>query len=212
LLFLAGGFYLTTPVTPIAASNNLLTANSDSYRVEACQAAERHRSANHERSAVRPCEYLGFDFYFACRSPPHPWSNVEVSKQVLSCGAGITMARILVIDDDANLREIYAEMLTAAGYEVAEAGNGKEGVRLYNNAPFDLVLTDLLMPEKDGLEVIIELRKDFPEVKIITLSGGDAYGHSSLGTSKLLGALRTLRKPFMEDELLEAVREVLKSS
>jgi DNA-binding response OmpR family regulator len=122
------------------------------------------------------------------------------------------MARILVIDDDANLREIYAEMLTAAGYEVAEAGNGKEGVRLYNNAPFDLVLTDLLMPEKDGLEVIIELRKDFPEVKIITLSGGDAYGHSSLGTSKLLGALRTLRKPFMEDELLEAVREVLKSS
>jgi CheY-like chemotaxis protein len=122
------------------------------------------------------------------------------------------MMRILVIDDDANLRGIFAEMLTTAGYEVVEASDGKEGVRLYRQAPFDLVLTDLLMPEKDGLEVVMELRKDFPEVKIITLSGGNAYGHSSLETSRLLGASRTLRKPFKEDQLLEAVREVLESS
>ncbi len=122
------------------------------------------------------------------------------------------MMRILVIDDDANILGILAEMLTTAGYEVVEASNGEEGVRLYRHAPFDLVVTDLLMPEKDGLEVVMELCKDFPEVKIITLSAGNAYGHSSLETSKALGAARTLRKPFMEDQLLEAVREVLESS
>lgn len=120
--------------------------------------------------------------------------------------------RILVIDDDANIRGILAEMLTTAGYEVVEASNGKEGVRLYRDAPFDLVVTDLLMPEKDGLEVVMELRKDFPQVKIITLSGGGAYGNSSLETSKALGAARALLKPFMEDQLLEAVREVLESN
>lgn len=120
--------------------------------------------------------------------------------------------RILLIDDDANIRGILAEMLTTAGYEVVEASNGKEGVKLYRDVPFDLVVTDLLMPEKDGLEVVMELRKDFPQVKIITLSGGGAYGNSSLETSKALGAARTLRKPFREDQLLEAVREVLESN
>ena len=73
-------------------------------------------------------------------------------------------------------------MLTTAGYEVVEASNGKEGVRLYREAPFDLVVSDLLMPEKDGLEVIRELRRDFPQAKIITLSAKNAYGHSSLET------------------------------
>jgi len=119
--------------------------------------------------------------------------------------------RILLIDDDANILGVYAEMLRTAGYEVVEASNGKEGVRLYKEASFDLVVTDLLMPEKDGLEVVMELRRDFPEVKIITLSAGNAYGHSSLETSLALGAARTLRKPFKEDQLLEAVREVLES-
>lgn len=119
--------------------------------------------------------------------------------------------RILAIDDDANILAIIAEMLTTAGYEVVGASNGEEGVRLYRQEPFDLVVTDLLMPEKDGLEVVMELREDFPDAKIITLSGGNTFGHSSLQTAKLLGASRTLRKPFKEDELLEAVREVLES-
>ena len=118
------------------------------------------------------------------------------------------MKRILVIDDDGDIREILGEMLTDAGYEVVEASSGKEGVGLYRDVQFDLVITDLVMPEKDGLEVVMELRKDFPDVKIITLSG-NAYGHSSLATSKALGAALTLRKPFTEAQLLEAVREVL---
>lgn len=119
--------------------------------------------------------------------------------------------RILVIDDEEDILKIIAEMLTYAGYEVVEASSGREGIRLYRHAPFDLVVTDLIMPEKDGLEVLMELRKDFPEVKVITLSGS-TYGHSSLETSKALGAARTLRKPFLEDQLLEAVREVLESN
>ena len=117
--------------------------------------------------------------------------------------------RILLIDDDAAILQLLAEMLTTAGYEVSVASNGNEGVTLYRQAPFDLVITDLLMPEKDGLEVIVELRKDFPDVKIITLSGGGAYGYSSLGVSKTLGAVRTLQKPFLEEQLLDLVREVL---
>ena len=115
------------------------------------------------------------------------------------------MMRILVIDDDADIREIIAEMLMDAGYEVVEASSGREGIRLFRHVPFDLVITDLIMPEKDGLEVVMELRKDFPEVKIITLSG-NAFGRSSLETSRALGAARTLGKPFTEDQLLAAVR------
>ena len=121
------------------------------------------------------------------------------------------MKRILVIDDDEDIRDILAEMLTHAGYDVVEASSGGEGIRLYRQALFDLVITDLVMPDKDGLEVLMELRKDFPEVKIITLSG-NTYGRSSLETSKALGAARTLRKPFSEDQLLQAVREVFESN
>ena len=123
----------------------------------------------------------------------------------------ILSIRILVIDDDPLVLEVLSEMLTAAGYEVVGASNGKEGVSLYRAAPFDLVLTDIIMPEKDGLEVVMELRRDFPEVKIIALSGGGEYGHgfSSLTASRALGATVTLRKPFAESELLSAVREVL---
>jgi len=116
------------------------------------------------------------------------------------------MTRILVIDDDANILEILAEMLTAAGYEVVAASSGREGIKLYRQAPFDLVVTDLIMPE-----VLMEVRKDFPKAKIITLSG-NPYGHSSLEASRALGAARTLRKPFSEHQLLEAVREVLDSN
>lgn len=102
-------------------------------------------------------------------------------------------------------------MLTTAGYEVIKTMNGKEGVRLYKREPFDLVVTDLFMPEKDGLEVTMELRKDFPDVKIITHSG-QPHGTGSLETSKALGAARTLRKPFTQEDLLQAVREVLESN
>ena len=119
--------------------------------------------------------------------------------------------RILVIDDDVLVLEVLSEMLTGAGYEVVGASDGVEGLRLYREAPFDLVLTDMIMPEKDGLEVVMDLRRDFPEVKIIALSGGGDYGlgFSTLRASEALGATRTLQKPFAESDLLGAVRDVL---
>lgn len=123
------------------------------------------------------------------------------------------MVRILVIDDDAKVLGVLSEMLTYAGYEVVATSNGTEGVRLYRAAPFDLVVTDMMMPEKDGLEVVMDLRRDFPDAKILTLSGGGDYGYgfSSLDASRALGAAGSLRKPFNEDQLLAAVRGALGS-
>ena len=120
------------------------------------------------------------------------------------------MTRILVIEDDAIVRELLQEILAHAGYEVAEARDGKEGIRLYRNEPADLVITDLIMPEKEGIETIMELRRDFPQVKIIAISGG---GHVSpagyLEIASRLGVQRTFAKPFLPDEILEAVRELV---
>ncbi len=87
-----------------------------------------------------------------------------------------------------------------------EAADGQEGVKVYREPPTDLVITDLVMPEKDGIETVIELRHDFPEVKIIAISGGSKYdGAANLRSARLLGARRTIAKPFEIQELLETV-------
>lgn len=120
------------------------------------------------------------------------------------------MNRILVIDDDAPFRSVLEQMLTRAGYEVATAGNGREGLELQRKAPAPLVITDLIMPEKEGMETIIELRRDFPETKIIAISGGGRHGSQDfLPIAQKLGAVRTLEKPFSREHLLEAVTAVL---
>ena len=120
------------------------------------------------------------------------------------------MALILIIDDDDQIREMLKQMLAREGYEVLAASNGKEGVRLYREKQTDLVITDIIMPEKDGLETIIALRKDFPEVKLIAMSGGGRIGPESyLQVAKRLGAAHTLPKPFGREEMLNIVREVL---
>ena len=120
------------------------------------------------------------------------------------------MARILVIEDDEMVRELLQEILARAGYEVAQAPDGEVGIRLYRNEPADVVITDLVMPNKEGIETIMEMRRDFPDVKIIAISGG---GHSSptrhLDMAKQLGAQRTLAKPFLPHDILNAVRELV---
>jgi CheY-like chemotaxis protein len=108
-----------------------------------------------------------------------------------------TEGLILVIDDDDQLRGMLREMLEHAGYEVADAPNGKEGIRLYRENPADLVITDIIMPEKEG-------------IKIIAMSGGGTIeAEKYLRMAKGLGAVRTLTKPIERKELLEAVREVI---
>ena len=82
------------------------------------------------------------------------------------------MKRLLVIDDDDQMRQMLKQMLERAGYEIIDAPDGQTGIELYRQNPTDLIITDLIMPQKDGMETIIELKRDFPNVKIIAISGG----------------------------------------
>ena len=121
------------------------------------------------------------------------------------------MARILVIEDEEDIRGLYSRILKHAGHDVIEAPDGKLGVELYRENLADLVITDIIMPEKEGIELIIELRRDFPDVKIIAVSGGGQLMASAtcLRLAKGLGAVRTLAKPFNLRELVDTVQEVL---
>ena len=120
------------------------------------------------------------------------------------------MARILVIDDDTDVRRMVRNMLDRAGHEVAEAPNGDIGTKMFRKEPFDLIITDIFMPEKEGLETIRELHREFPDLRIIAISGGGSVGHYSyLPLAKSFGATRTLSKPFSHQELLEIVNELL---
>jgi len=120
------------------------------------------------------------------------------------------MPNILIIDDDNQFRTMLRKMVERNGYEVIEASDGKEGIKLYRKNPTDLIITDLIMPEKDGIETIQELRKDFPDVKIIAISGGGRLGpHDYLHLAKMLGAQRTLTKPIELPELLRNIKELL---
>lgn len=122
------------------------------------------------------------------------------------------MAQILLIDDDDHTRTALRRVLEHAGYTVLEAANGREGLRLYRSAPADLVITDILMPEQDGLETVMTLRKEFPEVKIIAISGGGETGRMDfLYVAKHLGAQCTFHKPFDVRKLIDAVDSLLQN-
>jgi DNA-binding response OmpR family regulator len=115
------------------------------------------------------------------------------------------MASILVMDDEAPIRTLLSIALQSAGYTVVEAANGREGLQLYRQRPADLVIVDLLMPELNGSDTIIELTREFLDIKVIAISG--VFSEERLQkTARLLGARRTLRKPFGIEELLSAVR------
>ena len=116
----------------------------------------------------------------------------------------LVMARILLIDDDESVRTMLRLTLAHFGHTVIEAHNGKEGLELFRHANADLLITDIVMPEKEGLEVLMELRKKHPPVKIIAISGGD-YLHMA----KLMGAAKVLAKPFSTNVLIAAIDELL---
>ncbi len=120
------------------------------------------------------------------------------------------MARILLIDDDDLVRTMLSHTLAHFGHTVIEARNGAVGLRLFPQAGADLVITDLVMPEKEGMEVLLELRKIRPVVKIIVISGG-VRGHKAnyLEMARHLGAAKVLAKPFANEALLAAVNELL---
>ena len=120
------------------------------------------------------------------------------------------MLRILLIEDNDALRTMMRHMLVAAGYDVQEAVNGRAGLNAYLRQPSDLVVTDIVMPDAEGLQTIEALHRADAAVKIIAISGaGSATDY--LRTATQFGARQTLAKPFTHDELLTAVAEVLAS-
>ena len=120
------------------------------------------------------------------------------------------MARILVIDDDDEIRSVLHDILAREGYNVVVASNGKEGIELYREDPTDLIITDLIMPEKEGIETILELKQDFPDLRFIAISGGGRIdAEDYLDLAQKLGARRTLAKPFKRDALLRSVEDAL---
>lgn len=116
---------------------------------------------------------------------------------------------ILIIDDDEQIRVFLRQVLEEAGYMVIDAPNGQKGLRQFRQTPTDLVITDLLMPGKDGLEVTMALHRESPTVKIIVLTGGSGP-RDFLDAAKLLGAHRTMKKPVAIAELLQAIQQELK--
>ncbi len=115
-----------------------------------------------------------------------------------------------MIDDDDAIVTSLTSVLAHEGHDVAGAHDGREGLAIFAERPVDLVVVDIFMPEKEGLETILELRRHGADVKIIAMSGGGGKGIADyLEAARHLGADRTLRKPFSMDEFVEVTREVL---
>ena len=119
------------------------------------------------------------------------------------------MASILIIDDDPAVRRLLLNALTRMGHDVVESSDGAEGVAQYRASPSDVVITDLYMPGQDGIETIQLLRDEFPEARILAISGGATTGGNSLIDARLLGADATLEKPFTLDQLAGVVGGLL---
>ncbi len=120
------------------------------------------------------------------------------------------MAKILLIDDDEGMRHWTSLFLRRAGHEATTASDGQSGIELAASRRFDLIITDIIMPDKEGLETIMELKKAHPSLPIIAMSGG---GHMCaediLDMAHSFGAISTLRKPFSGEKLLETIDAIL---
>lgn len=123
------------------------------------------------------------------------------------------MPRILIADDDPDVRTVLARHLASAGYEVLEAADGRACLEALRTTPVDLVILDIYMPEVDGIAVIAQAHRDFAHVRILAISGGGTVPRErTLEIAQRLGATRTLSKPFEREDLLALVRELLGES
>ena len=129
------------------------------------------------------------------------------------------MTRVIIIDDEEDVRIVLKEIFTRAGFDAAVASDGDEGLTLIRETGADLVITDIIMPGSDGVEIAYDIRMEFPKTKIIVMSGGGntgptEYEPSAISTSaylasaEALGADMTLTKPFDRDEIIKAAREL----
>ena len=121
-----------------------------------------------------------------------------------------TGQRIMIVDDDAGIRRALHILLSRAGYQVTQARDGIEALRLWRDRGGDLVITDLHMPEKDGIQTIVELQSHTPGIRIIAMSGGGQTKRLDLlGNATMLGAVFTIEKPFTLNEMMSVVRRAL---
>lgn len=122
------------------------------------------------------------------------------------------MAEILIIDDEPGVLGVLRRILETAGHSVTEAPNGEAALREFEGKPADLVITDIFMPEMDGIEFLVHLRTAFPDARVLAMSGGGLLPRDqALSDASLLGADQILQKPFDRENLLEAVDRVLAS-
>ena len=120
------------------------------------------------------------------------------------------MARILVIDDQESIRRVVRRALEQDGHQVMDASDGEMGMQVLARHGADVVITDIFMPGQDGILTLRQIRKQFPGLKVIVISGGDSTGMMDLRKdAELLGAVKSLQKPFTSRELVELVRSVL---
>lgn len=127
------------------------------------------------------------------------------------------MATVLIIDDDEDVREALSAALQLEDFDTLEAPHGDYGLRLLEKHPVDVMVTDIFMPEKEGLETIVDAKQRWPGVKIVAISGGPgatrrlgtAGGHDFLPVARDLGADRVMKKPFLPSELIRVIEELL---
>jgi CheY-like chemotaxis protein len=118
--------------------------------------------------------------------------------------------RILIIDDEPSSLDLLQHIFEGEGYQVALAVNGLEGVELFRNNPCDLVITDIVMPGKDGLQTILDLRQEYPELPFVAISGGGVISKERyLTVAGYLGRVITLAKPFAVEAIVAAVEKLL---
>jgi len=121
------------------------------------------------------------------------------------------MKKILIIDDDQAIQQMVKRLTERAGYAAEMASNGEEGMMLIEENSFDLVITDIIMPKKEGIEIITIIRKNYPQIKIIAMSGGGRFTPEGyLKSAKILGADKVFTKPFNHREMLEAIDELIR--
>lgn len=117
---------------------------------------------------------------------------------------------MLIIDDESEVRSLLTRTLAQAGYEVVAVGSGEEGTRVCRQQSFDMVVVDMIMPEKDGLETMMEIRRGSPQARIIAMSGAPRTNvMDPLSVALKLGAVASLMKPFTPDEFLGSVVQFL---
>lgn len=123
------------------------------------------------------------------------------------------MKKILIIDDEPHILLMLKKMLERVGYEIDLAANGNEGLALFKRTPADLVITDIIMPEKEGLETIRAMRRERPDLKIIAMSGGGKVSADNyLEIARIFGASKVIEKPFTQQDMVAAVQGLMEDS